>query len=121
MKRLFFALCFLCASSGFAAAQNADDYKKAEFFAGFSIVGLDAGEPDRDGLKGFEGSGVYNFRRYFGIKGDFSAGFAQSHAVAVLPTNTVSFDNHQRLLNFLGGIQIKDNSNKAFLNPLPMP
>ena len=118
MKRVFSALCFLCALSGLAAAQTADDYKKAEFFAGLSIVGLDAGGPDRDGLKGFEGSGVYNVSRYFGIKGDFSAGFAQSRAsFAVTPTNTVSFDNHQRLLNFLGGIQIKDNSNTGRFKP----
>ena len=99
------------------AAQNSD-YKKSEFSAGYSLVGLDSGGVDRQGLNGFEVSGVYNFSRYFGVKGDFSAAFRSSHVgFTIPPGNTVTFDIHQRLFNFLGGIQVKDNSNTGRLKP----
>jgi len=118
MKKLFAALCCFVIFGAVIRAQNTDDYKKREFFVGYSIVGLDTGGSDRQGLNGFEVSGVYNFSRYFGIKGDVSVGFDRSRfGVVVPPSNTVTFDSHQRLLNFLGGVQIKDNSNKGRFKP----
>lgn len=117
MKTLLVVLCTLCAFSGLALGQS-DDHKKGEFFVGASIVGLDDGTSDRRGLKGFEAAGVYNFSRYFGIKGDFSAAFDSAGRSFILaPSNTVSFDSHRRLMNYLGGIQVKDNANKGLFKP----
>lgn len=79
MKRVLLGL-ILCAIMGTAAFAQDDDYKKGEFFAGFSHSQIDnivvtEGEDDRAGFNGFNVSGVYNVNRYVGIKGDFSGTF----------------------------------------------
>jgi len=75
-------LIIACAS--IAAAQS--DYKKFEFFGGYSHNRIDTGLGDddpslqdifdeREGFHGFEVSATGNLTRYIGIKGDFSAHF----------------------------------------------
>ena len=84
MKKIFLAFC-LTAISGLAAfAQSTDEYKKGEFFVGYSNGQVDTGLNPEDGnefeeffnkrndLSWFEVSGVYNVSRYVGIKGDVS-------------------------------------------------
>src|ERR1044071_123371 len=75
-------IIFTCAS--IAAAQ--DDYKKFEFFAGYSHNRIDTGIGDedpelddifdeREGFHGFNTSVTGNISRYFGLKADFSGHF----------------------------------------------
>jgi hypothetical protein len=112
-----------CAS--IAAAQS--DYKKFEFFGGYSHNRVDTGlsdeEPaladvinEREGFHGFEVSATGNLSRYFGIKGDFSGHFKnQNFQIPGLPGSNLDIDS--RLFNFLGGVQIKDNSTEGTFKP----
>jgi len=115
----------IIACASIAAAQS--DYKKFEFFAGYSHnridIGLGDNDPDvgdifdeREGFHGFEVSATGNFTRYLGIKGDFSGHFKNTTLpVPNLPGGSVDLDS--RLFNFLGGVQIKDNSNEGTFKP----
>lgn len=118
MKKAF-AVSFCTFMLGAAIfAQNKDENKKVEFFAGYSRVQLDTGFTNREGLNGFEGAAVYNFSRYFGVKGDVSAAFSTRVIPFVItPGNTGTLDSKRRLLNFLGGIQVKDNANSGRFKP----
>lgn len=112
-----------CAS--LAAAQS--DYKKFEFFGGFSHNRVDTSvgdeEPalgdiinEREGFNGFEVSATGNLSRYIGIKGDFSGHFKnRNFQIPGLPGSSVDIDS--RLFNFLGGVQIKDNSTEGTFKP----
>lgn len=112
-----------CAS--IAAAQS--DYKKFEFFGGYSHNRVDTGlgdeEPaladvinEREGFNGFEVSATGNLSRYFGIKGDFSGHFKNKNLqIPGLPGSNLNIDS--RLFNFLGGVQIKDNSTEGTFKP----
>ena len=113
----------VCAS--IAAAQS--DYKKFEVFGGYSHNRVDTGigndDPalgdiinEREGFNGFEVSATGNFTRYFGLKGDFSAHFKKENfPVGNLQGSNVDVDS--RLMNFLGGVQIKDNSSESTFKP----
>jgi opacity protein-like surface antigen len=131
MKQLMLAIC-IGALSALTAAAQIDDYKKGEFFIGYSNNQVDTGvSPDedfsdfvdeRETFHGFNVSGVYNFQRYFGIKGDISGGYNSKTFDFTVPTappstGEVSFDADSSLYNFLGGIQIKDNGSEARLKP----
>src|ERR1044072_7463498 len=112
----------LCAS--IAAAQS--DYKKFEVFGGYSHNRVDTGIGDndpslgdivdeREGFHGFEASATGNLTRYFGVKFDFSAHFkSQSFPISNQPD---AVDVDSRLMNFLGGIQIKDNALESTFKP----
>ena len=117
----------IIACASIAAAQT--DYKKFEFFAGYSHNRVDTGvsdeDPDlddiideREGFHGFEVSATGNLTRYIGIKGDFSGHFKNRtfpfFSVAA-PNANVELDS--RLFNFLGGVQIKDNSTEGTFKP----
>ena len=116
-------LIVACAS--IAAAQS-DDYKKFEFFAGYSHNRIDTGIGDddpslrdivneREGFNGFNTSVTGNISRYFGLKFDFSGHF-KNETIPVGPiTNAV--DLKSRIYNFLGGVQIKNNSSDATFKP----
>ena len=114
------------ASASLAAAQT-DDYKKFEFFAGFSHNRIDTGVGDndpelsdifreREGFNGFDTSVTGNLSRYFGLKADFSGHF-KKHTVPFGSSTTASVDIDSQLYNFLGGIQIKDNSSESRFKP----
>lgn len=129
MKNIIFALIVTIISSVCAIAQTAEDYKKFEFFAGFSHGQIDKDPAssfrnyltDRSQFSGFEVSAVYNVSRYVGIKGDVSATFSKSRFSVPITTGTpaqnVGFDQNTSLYNFLGGVQFKDNASKSRFKP----
>ena len=117
----------IIACASIAAAQS--DYKKFEFFGGYSHNRIDTGigddDPDlddiideREGFHGFELSATGNLTRYFGIKGDFSAHFkTRTFPFGSIAVPTAEVDVSSRLFNFLGGVQIKDNSTGGTFKP----
>jgi hypothetical protein len=131
MKKLTLALGLLVFSAVFAAAQATDDYKKGEFYVGYSNgqvdTGVDSGDSvnsffrDRKNFHGVNVSGVYNLSRYFGVKGDVSATYNSSTfttpVFSGVPNQTVTFDTKNSLYNYVGGIQVKDNSNSGTFKP----
>lgn len=130
MKKIILALTLMIVSSLCALAQSNDDYKKSEFFVGYSYGRADAHfSPipnvyrERTGLNGFNVSGVYNVSRYVGIKGDFSGTYNSQRistpAVALTgtPASILTFDSKNSLYNVLGGVQIKDNASEKRFKP----
>ena len=115
----------ILACASIAAAQS--DYKKFEFFGGFSHNRVDTGIGDddpsiqdvineREGFNGFEVSATGNFTRFLGLKGDFSGHFKnKTFAIPGLPGSNVEVDS--RVFNFLGGVQLKDNSTEGTFKP----
>ena len=133
MKKIFLAFC-LTAISGLAAfAQSTDEYKKGEFFVGYSNGQVDTGINREDGnefeeffnerenFNGFNVSGVYNVSRYVGIKGDVSGTYNSKDFNITVPngttTSNVSFNTRSSLYNFLGGVQVKDNATEGRFKP----
>jgi hypothetical protein len=131
MKNLFIALGLVILSAVFASAQSGD-IKKGEVFVGYSNgqidTGVDSGSSinaffrDRQSFNGFEVSGVYNVSRYIGIKGDFSGHFNRQNLNQVFTgaggtTTTITTRNDNSLYNFLGGVQVKDNSDSGRWKP----
>ena len=121
-KTLLLGLMLLVSAS-ICTAQT--DYKKFEFFGGYSHNRVDTGigddDPDfddvvdeREGFHGFNVAATGNFSRYLGVKGDFSAHF-KNQTLQFAPG--VQLDVDSRLLNFLGGIQVKDNSTEGTFKP----
>ena len=136
MNKLILALCLTLITSVFAVAQDATDgYKKGEFFIGYSNGQIDTGLGDvddeefgidideRETFHGFNTSGVYNVSRYFGVKADVSGVYNDRDFSFTVPTGgtgttgTVSFETKNSLYNFLGGVQIKDNSRSGRFKP----
>jgi hypothetical protein len=125
MKRMIFILALIVATAVFASAQT--DFKKGEFFVGFSHgqvdTGIDSGDSvnsffrDRVGFNGFEASGVYNVNRYIGIKGDVSGVYNSTQFTFPVGTQTVTVDTKNSLYNFLGGLQVKDNASSGRVKP----
>jgi len=117
----------IIACASIAAAQS--DYKKFEFFGGYSHNRIDTGIGDddpelgdiineREGFNGFEVSATGNFTRYLGIKGDFSGHFkSRTISFASIGAPNARLDLESRVFNFLGGLQIKDNSNEGTFKP----
>lgn len=125
MKKILFQLSVFALTAVSAFAQ-ADDYKKAEFFVGYSNQQVDAGvDPgdfdsfvrDRESFNGFNVSGVYNVSRYIGVKADFSGAYKGRSFNFSPPGGNVSFDADASLYNFLGGLQLKDNSTEKRVKP----
>ena len=130
MNKLFLLFCITLFAGVSAFAQSSDDYKKSEFFVGFSNQQVDTGANsntgnaardffnDRLSFNGFEASGVYNVSRYVGLKADFSGAYrSEEFNFPVTPTNNISFKTNNSLYNFLGGVQVKDNSSEARVKP----
>ena len=119
------SLALVAAASVFASAQT--DYKKGEFFIGYSHgqvdSGIDSGDSvnsffnDRIGFNGFEAAGVYNVSRYVGIKGDVSGTYNSTQFTFPAGAQTVTVDTRNSLYNFLGGVQFKDNANEGRFKP----
>ena len=83
-------------------------------------LGLDL--DDRESFHGFNVSGVYNVSRYIGIKGDVSGtysnrGFSFNVPIPEGGGGSIAFETKSSLYNFLGGVQVKDNSNSGRLKP----
>lgn len=134
MNKLLSAFCLMIITSAVAFAQTTGgDYRKSEFFVGYSNQQVDTGADsntgngardffnDRIGFNGFEVSGVYNVSRYVGIKGDFSGAYRRKNLSfttgAGTTADTVRFKTTNSLYNVLGGVQIKDNANDTRVKP----
>ena len=126
-----FSFAILATAAVFAQAQPVDDYKKGEFYVGYSNgqvdTGVDTGDSpvdffrERENFNGVNVSGVYNLSRYFGVKGDVSGTFNSTDfsttVTGPLGTNTVSAETKNSFYNFLAGVQVKDNSNEGTFKP----
>lgn len=125
-NKVFIFIALIAATSAVAFGQN--DYKKGEFFVGYSNnrvdTGIERGEipgdpiDEREGFNGFNVSGVYNVNRYFGVKADVSGAYrSDSFDAVTIPENSIAFDTKSSVYNVLGGVQIKDNSSDARVKP----
>lgn len=134
MNKIVLALCLTIFTSVFAFAQTtSDEYKKAEFYVGFSNNQVDTGVEredrneigeffnERESFNGINVSGVANVTRYVGIKGDFSATYRNDEfSTPVLvgtTTQNVGFKLNSQLYNVLGGVQVKDNASTSRIKP----
>jgi hypothetical protein len=133
MKNLIGALCLSLAAGVFAFGQTTtvDDYKKGEGYVGYSNgqvdTGADSGNSvndffeDRRNFHGFNVSGVYNVSRYFGVKGDMSATFNSDRFTGTVSQPggdvVISAKTSNQLYNFVGGVQVKDNSRSGVFKP----
>lgn len=132
MNKLFYAFCLTMLSSVLVFAQSSN-YKKSEFYVGYSNNQVDTGAnsstgnaardffDDRLSFNGFEVAGVANVSRYVGIKGDISGSYKDENFTTTFGSgataNTVNVETKNSLYNFLGGVQIKDNSSEAKVKP----
>lgn len=131
--KAFFAIS-LIVFSAMATAAQAEEYQTSEFFIGYSYsnpevsfgVGPVAASVYRTriGHNGFNGSAVVNLNRYVGIKGDVSGAYKSGRfaftvpsGIQSMPTTTVAFNGKSSVYNFLGGVQVKDNSTSGRLKP----
>ena len=133
MSKLLLAVLISVAMTLVVAGQDSDDYKKGEFFIGYSNgqidtgigdidddFGLDLG--DRESFHGFNTSGVFNVNRYVGLKVDLSGAYKNRGFAFNVPTpgggtGSIAFETKNSLYNFLGGVQIKDNSRSGTVKP----
>lgn len=116
MKRLVVVMTLVLVSTATTWAQ--DDYKKYEFFGGYSALFYDnlagdTGSPavddvlgDRQTLRGFNLEFARNFHKYVGAKFDYSLHLREDNFSRPLGSGTID----STIQNFLGGIQVKNNS-----------
>jgi hypothetical protein len=73
----------------------------------------------RRDFNGFDASITYNVSKYIGITGDITGHFKTEAFVDKFtpPGVTQTLSNQERLYNFLGGVQIKNNSKTARFKP----
>jgi opacity protein-like surface antigen len=99
-------------------ALGQDDYKKYEFFGGYSALHIDnlAGDTsnaaindvlgEKQTLRGFNLAAGVNFHKYVGAKFDYSLHLREDNFARPAGSGTID----TTLQNFLGGIQIKNNT-----------
>src|SRR5215210_5599595 len=72
-------------------------------------------------FNGFDASVTYNLSRYVGVKFNVTGHFKKEQFVDVFPTPggpvTFTLTTRERLYNFMGGLQVKDNSKEARVKP----
>jgi len=107
-------LLLICTTA--TLAQNTD-YKKWEFFGGYSALHFDnlGGDTnsaavndvlgEKQTLRGFELAITRNFHKYVGAKFDYSLHLREDNFTRTLASGTVD----TTVQNFLGGIQVKNN------------
>jgi opacity protein-like surface antigen len=120
MKRLLTLVALLLTCSPAAFAQS-DDYKKWEFFGGYSAmqfdnIGGDTGNPNvddtlsgRNTLRGFELSVTRNVHKYVGVKFDYSLHLREDEFSRPAGSGTID----STIQNYLGGIQFKNNEKEG--------
>jgi len=131
--RLPFCTALLLGSAlvGSAQSPTPNEYPKVEVFVGYSALGESGSRAisfgpnasvsgDYEG-QGFETSIIRNFRKRFGIKGDFSAHFNNESGsgpiTACTPACTTVTQNFQlktRVYNFLAGPEFKARNSTRF-------
>jgi hypothetical protein len=130
MKNTFFVTLFVAVFAAFSFAQSTDDYKKGEFYVGYSANVFNAGNIDSSSdsksstFNGVNVSGVYNFSKYVGVKGDFSThyknltdtvGSVTVGTTPPVPPRTIKVG--ASVQNYLAGVQFKDNSTEGRVKP----
>ena len=117
MKRMVLAVSLLMVLTSVVEAQS-DDYKRWEFFGGYSSLYFDnlAGDTDnpnvndvlgeKQNLRGFNVAVTRNVTKYFGFKADYSLHLREDNFSRPAGSGTVDTS----VQNFLGGIQLKNNS-----------
>ena len=119
MFKFIKAFCLTAILSICAFPQTDDEYKKNEFFVGYSNQQIDV--PDSRTFNGFEVSYTRNIHRYFGIKADVSGAYRNNEFTSTVvtgnTTTTFSADQKRSLYNFLGGVQVKDNATEGRWKP----
>lgn len=103
-----------------ADADNSDEYNKFELFTGYSGASL-SGESVENG---FEIAGVFNFRRFVGVKIDLTGTFKSYNGNFITFQTPDGFGNtlgtftaDHSLYNITGGVQFKDNAPTKRLKP----
>lgn len=125
MSKFLFLAILIVSSASMAFAQG-DDYHKVEVYGGYSHnrvdTGIDDSEPElsdiineREGFHGFNTSASFNVKRFVGLKADFSY-HTKSKNIPVGGT-AASLDIDSSVFNFLGGVQLKDNSKETTFKP----
>jgi opacity protein-like surface antigen len=116
MKRLLSLAVLLLVVAPAAFAQS-DEYKRWEFFAGYSGLNFDNLGNDTDNaviddvlgekntLRGFTVAATGNFHKYFGAKFDYSFHVREDNFSRPAGSGTID----TTVQNFLGGIQVKNN------------
>jgi opacity protein-like surface antigen len=97
-----------------------DEYRKNEFFVGYSRQQIDDG--NFRGANGAEFSYVRNVHKYFGIKADVSGAFRNDEFQNTgidAGGNPFSYrlKYKRQVYNFLGGVQVKNNASDARFKP----
>jgi len=146
MRKLSLSIFFTSLCASIASAQGSDDYNKVEFYGGYSRASVQPNTESasafgstfapcsseatgilgknfqtffcqRHGYNGFDTSITYNVNRYFGIKANVTRHSTTIPFVdtfdGTAETNTVT----EHIYNFLGGVQVKDNSKTARFKP----
>jgi hypothetical protein len=122
----------ICCAHLLPAQETKTEYPKLEEFAGYSsVITTDVtiplpsvngyGQADLESSRGFEGAVIRNFKRYFGIKADFSAHFGHYQDMDEVPcahvsctTTTQEIQSHTRLYEFLAGPEVKWRNHTRF-------
>ena len=126
MKKMLECTILIVLGSMFAFAQNptttTDDYKKFEFYAGYSANNLLDGHPEdvedvnsnsTPTYRGWNISGVYNLNRYVGVKADFSGQY-KKYTLVETPNRVRA---NASFYNYTAGIQVKDNKRSKRFSP----
>ena len=124
MRNLLFLTILIVAYASVSFAQSAD-YNKVEFYGGYSHNRIDTGIGDsdpalrdiideREGFHGFNTSVTGNITRYVGLKFDVAGHFKEKSFPFL---STARVDVESSVFNFLGGVQLKDNSTEARVKP----
>jgi hypothetical protein len=146
MKKIIFFLSLLPLLVLNAFGQTSDEYHKNEVSGGYlyrqpneitnntrvfrtkssNVIVTDNTFPNPAKLKfqGFNTAYTYNFHRYVGVKGEFSGVYNNEElrfAGFIPPVFPIPTDPNVKikssLYNYVGGIQIKDNSKKTRFKP----
>lgn len=125
MRKLLLTLLLAAACAPLGHAQSAPDERdKVNVFVGYSHNRVDTGAEDagvanivnnREGFNGVNASLTGNVSRYFGLKFDYSYhrkefDFTQDVVCVAPPCLPITVTADAKVHNFLGGVQIKDNS-----------
>lgn len=116
MKRII-GLCLVIVACAVAGHPQSDDYRKIEFFGGYSLMNFDnaAGNTNnatvndvlgsKELMQGFNASITGNFNKYWGAKFDYSLHVREDNFSRPLGSGTID----SSLQNFLFGVQVKNN------------
>lgn len=124
MSKLLLIAIVIVACAAMSFAQSTSDYNKVEFLGGFSHNRVDTGIDDsetelsdivneREGFNGFNASITGNVTRYVGLKFDLAGHFKTKN----FPFGQAGLEIDSSVFNFLGGVQLKDNSKETRIKP----